>query len=164
MDQVYGFPSEDRNKIKKQRSSDSDKILKHPVKGNVIPTHDDYIESGWLLRVIPKIDHDSQRYGAIITPFPADAITYTYQKIGKLPEELRATMTASPWQIRKALNQTGHRDAIEAAIEAADQDAKDGWLHATIFERLDPLVVSFGAALGLTDVEIDNLFKLAATL
>jgi len=71
----------------------------------------------------------------------------------------------SAWQIRKALNQTGLRASVEAAVAASgDHDLIDGWEFAGEFFRNDPLVVGMGAALGKTDAEMDALFVLAATL
>jgi hypothetical protein len=75
------------------------------------------------------------------------------------------TSACSAWQMRKALNATGLRDAIETAVSASgDQTVKDGWEYATEFERYDPLVLQFGAALGKTDIEMDELFELARGL
>lgn len=79
-------------------------------------------------------------------------------------EELRAGMVVTPWQFRKALNASGKRGQVNAILAQADQDTKDGWEVAQQFERLHPMVVSFGQALGLTDTEMDSLFELAATL
>lgn len=71
----------------------------------------------------------------------------------------------TPWQIRKALNQLGLREVVESAVAASsDQDLKDGWAVATEFNRLSPLVINMGAALGKTDAELDALFTLGASL
>lgn len=72
--------------------------------------------------------------------------------------------TLSAWQIRKALNQMGLRDAVEAAVAAGPQDAKDAWAYANEFERSHPLIESFAQALGKSDEDIDALFTLGATL
>ena len=72
--------------------------------------------------------------------------------------------TLSAWQIRKALNQMGLRDAVEAAVAAGPQDAKDAWAYANEFERGHPLIESFAQALGKSDEDIDALFALGATL
>lgn len=72
--------------------------------------------------------------------------------------------TVSAWQIRKGLNASGLRDAVEAAVAAADQDTQDAWQYAKEFERDHPLVKSLAAGLGKTDTEIDALFALSATL
>jgi len=77
------------------------------------------------------------------------------------PEHIPAV---SAWQIRKALNATGKRGQIEAAIKNASIDVQDGWAVAKEFERHHELVVGLTKALGMTDAEVDAVFKLAATL
>ena len=71
-------------------------------------------------------------------------------------------LTVSAWQIRKALNATGLRALVEAAVLAGPQDLKDAWEYAKEFERANPLVEALGAALGKTSDELDDLFALAA--
>ena len=70
----------------------------------------------------------------------------------------------SPWQIRKALNATGLREAVESAVAAADTTTKDAWQYATSFVRTEPLLDGMAKAMGKTDAEIDALFELAETL
>ncbi len=72
--------------------------------------------------------------------------------------------SVTPWQIRKALNQTGLRSAVEAAVAAGDQDTQDAWAFATEFRRDHPLVTALGAALGKTEAELDAIFVLAGGL
>lgn len=73
--------------------------------------------------------------------------------------------TCTPWQIRKALNAQGLRQAVEAAVAASsDQSLKDGWEFATQFRSDDPFVIALSAALSLTGDQLDDLFALAATL
>ena len=73
-------------------------------------------------------------------------------------------MTASKWQIRKALNATGLRAGVEAAVAAADQDTRDGWDFADEFRRDHPLIAGVALALGKTEAEIDALFALAVSM
>jgi hypothetical protein len=73
-------------------------------------------------------------------------------------------LIVSPWQIRKALNATGLRAAVEAAVALGDITIQDAWNHATEFVRTDPLVSALGYTLGKTDQELDALFELASTL
>lgn len=70
-------------------------------------------------------------------------------------------ISVSAWQIRKALNQTGMRAAVEAYAATADQDTKDGWDKATEFREDDPLLVSAASAL---HADLHALLELAATL
>lgn len=76
----------------------------------------------------------------------------------------KPVLVATPWQIRKALNATRLRDAVEAAVAAGSQDMKDGWEFATEIRRDDPLVITMGEVLGKTSKELDDLFTLAITL
>jgi hypothetical protein len=69
----------------------------------------------------------------------------------------------TPLQIRRALNSSGMREMVEAALLAAPQDARDAWDYATEVKRDDPTLTAMGAALGLAPTQIDNLFTLAAT-
>ena len=73
-------------------------------------------------------------------------------------------VSVTPRQIRQALTRAGLRAAIEAAIAAGDQDTKDWWEFATVFERAHPMVVAMATALGQTERQLDDLFTLAATL
>lgn len=72
--------------------------------------------------------------------------------------------TVSAWQIRKALNQLGWRDDLEAFVAQADLTTKDGWLTAKEFERTDPFVIGAGVVLGKSEEQMDQLFILADTL
>lgn len=78
-----------------------------------------------------------------------------------LPEPIPSI---TPWQIRKALSAVGLRDQVEAAVAASSLEVKDGWQVATVFERHAPLIVEMAAALKLSSKEVDDLFKLGATL
>jgi hypothetical protein len=74
-------------------------------------------------------------------------------------------LKCSAWQMRKALNAAGMRDAIEYAVaNSGDQAVQDGWEYATEFNRYDPFVVQFGVAMGKTEAEMDALFQLGMSL
>lgn len=70
----------------------------------------------------------------------------------------------SAWQIRKALNATGLRQAVEDAVAASDITVQDAWQYSNEFQRFNPLVISLGQALGKTEEELDQVFALAKTL
>lgn len=67
-------------------------------------------------------------------------------------------------QIRIALNQTGLREQVEAAVAAGGQDIKDWWNYANTFERAHPQVIAMATALGVNDEAMDQLWAIAATL
>lgn len=72
--------------------------------------------------------------------------------------------SVSPRQIRQALTRAGLRTSVEAAVAAGDQDLKDWYEFATSFERANPLVAALGAALSVSDAQLDDLWILAGTL
>lgn len=80
------------------------------------------------------------------------------------PEPGPFVLTCSPWQIRKALNATGLRAAVDSAVSGADQTTKDAWEFAQEFRRDNPLITAVANALGKTEAEIDDLFALAVSL
>jgi len=71
--------------------------------------------------------------------------------------------SVSPWQMRRALNQLGLRAMVEAAVAAGDQDARDGWDYALEIRRDNPLLAGMASALGMTNAQLDDLFRLAAS-
>lgn len=66
-------------------------------------------------------------------------------------------------QARLALLAADLLDDVEAMMTQADRAVQIEWEYATVVDRNSPLVVAIGAALGLTDAQIDALFADAAT-
>lgn len=71
--------------------------------------------------------------------------------------------SVTPRQIRRVLNAHGLRAAVEAAVAAAPQDVRDEWEYALEIRRDYPLMTAMAAQLGLTDEQLDDLFRAAAT-
>ena len=69
----------------------------------------------------------------------------------------------TPLQIRRALNASGMRGMVEAALGSAPQDARDAWDYATEIKRDDATLNAMAAALGMTSAQVDDLFRLAAS-
>ena len=72
--------------------------------------------------------------------------------------------SVSPRQIRQALTRAGLRASVEAAVAAGDQDTKDWYEFATEFRRDSTVVTGLGLALGVSDLQLDDLWTLAGTL
>lgn len=71
-------------------------------------------------------------------------------------------------QARRALLSHGLLPQVEQAIAAmpgqAGDEARIDWATATEVQRSWPLVQALGVALGLSDAQLDDLFRLAETL
>lgn len=71
-------------------------------------------------------------------------------------------------QARLALLQNGLLDQVNSAVAAmpgaAGQAARIEWEFSSTVERHRPLVQSLGAALSLSEAQLDQLFNLAASL
>lgn len=82
-----------------------------------------------------------------------------------------ATLTPSPpavsaFQARAAILQMSLLDSVEAimADPATDPMAKLAWDRATEFRRESPTVAAIKPLLGLTDEQLDDLFRFASTI
>lgn len=81
------------------------------------------------------------------------------------PQAQFPRIEVSAWQIRKALNATGLRDAVEQAVAAsASIELKDGWNYAPTFFSDNALTIALGAGLGKTPADMYALFQLASSL
>lgn len=67
-------------------------------------------------------------------------------------------------QAKLALLAQGLLDDADAAISAAGPSAHIEWADRTEFRRDHPLIASIGEALGLSDEQIDDLFRAAGAL
>jgi hypothetical protein len=70
----------------------------------------------------------------------------------------------SPLQARKALTRAGMRGSVDAYVAKLDQDSKDAWEYATVVHRDNPIIAAGAKALALTPAQVDDLFRLGATL
>ena len=85
-----------------------------------------------------------------------------------LPAPLPAPEVVTMRQARLALLQSGLLAQVNTAIAnmpgAAGDTARIEWEFSSTVERNRPLVQSLIGALGLTESQLDDLFRLAATL
>lgn len=80
------------------------------------------------------------------------------------PEPVPAPLSITPLQARRALRAAGLLDAVNGAVALADPDTQDAWEYAIEVRRDNPIIAGMAAALGLTDAQLDDLFRTAATL
>ena len=89
----------------------------------------------------------------------ADRVTRTTTWTLPVPQEVTL------FQARATLRSASLFDAADAAVTAlGDQNATDAWTRASVVLRNSALVNQLGTQLGLTDPEIDDLFRQAETI
>jgi len=86
-----------------------------------------------------------------------------------LPPPAVVIPDVTPRQIRQALIMSGLTlqqitDALDSLSEPTKSMAKIEWEYSISFQRSRPLVVAVGQLLGWTSTQLDDLWKLAATL
>lgn len=73
----------------------------------------------------------------------------------------RAGMVCSRFQAKAALLVADLMPQVEAAIADADDMTQLAWAEAVEFKRNSPTIVTLAAVLGLTDGQVDDLFRAA---
>ena len=93
---------------------------------------------------------------------------YTQAELEQRTEAKRRTTQVSMRQARLALLQAGQLASVEAAIAALPEPQRSAiqieWEYAHVVDRASPWMTAMGAALGLTETDLDGLFELALTL
>ena len=94
--------------------------------------------------------------------------TQTYTGRNFTAEEKRQRMKVTMRQARLALLQQNLLSQVESAIAGMQEPEKSQvsieWEYASTVERTSPWMSTMGAALGLTDEQLDQLFETASTL
>jgi hypothetical protein len=75
-----------------------------------------------------------------------------------------APITVTPAQAKLALFNAGLLDKVEASISTASKPVQIYWANALSFERRNPYILGIAGQLGLTDAQMDDLFKAASAL
>ena len=117
-----------------------------------------HIESG---RFIGRGDAEWSDYLAwLANGGVPEAIPTTIPPISTDPVPLSVTR----FQARAALHLAGLLDDAEAAIAQAHPLSRIAWEHAHVYRRDSPTVISIGQQLGLSEADMDELFKTAASI
>lgn len=114
---------------------------------------------------LPSFDDKTQRVVSADTPEQIGGkwvLPYLVVPHEPVPAPI---VPVSPRQIRQAMTRAGIRQQVEDAIAASnDYDLKDWYEYATEFERGNPAVAQLAAALNISEQQLDDLWRLAATL
>lgn len=78
--------------------------------------------------------------------------------------EWRAAMTVSRFQAMAALLDADLLSQVNVALADAGPLAQLAWAEATEFRRNSPTIAGLASGLGLTDTQVDDLFRAAALI
>lgn len=76
----------------------------------------------------------------------------------------RARLHCTPRQARRALDAAGLLDSVETYIAGAPKSVQIDWEYADVFRRDYGAITTAGAALGLSESQIDDLFTAAMAI
>jgi hypothetical protein len=100
---------------------------------------------------------DAATYATLIAECRAAVVPYV-----EPPEPVPASVT--PFQAKAALLQAGLLDTVLAAVANSSPIAQLAWAEATEFRRTSPTVLALASALGLSESDLDDLFKAASRI
>jgi hypothetical protein len=79
-------------------------------------------------------------------------------------EEVPVPYSISPLQARKALRASGMKTAVDAYVANLPEAEREEWEYATEIRRTNATLLAGAVLLSLTDENLDDLFRLGATL
>jgi hypothetical protein len=87
----------------------------------------------------------------------------------KLEKELLVPKNISPRQAREIIIRIGLFNTVETYINNIEDEterliARNYWEYSEVFERNHPVLLTLVSALGITDEQLDNMFKEASKL
>jgi hypothetical protein len=131
-------------------------IIENGAVANVATAAPDYAaQMGWV-EAPPEVSPGWFYDGAAFTPPPPPE-----------PQPEPVPQTVSRFQARAALHLAGKLTDAEAAVEAAAAEnplIALAWREAVEFKRTSPALNALAGAIGMTPEDVDNLFRLAATI
>lgn len=130
------------------------------------------IENGYSLSEVdepdqPSFDPATQNCALTTVPVLSNGKwTINWEVTEKTSEEKqqyidawRSQTSCTPFQGRMALSNGGYLAQAQALIDQADEKTKVAWEYALVWNRTSAMIESLAGALGLSDVQVDELFK-----
>jgi hypothetical protein len=107
--------------------------------------------------------------GMIAVEMPAEQRDGVWWQVWRLepapkPEPSPVPQSVSPLQARRALRAAQLMEAVEALIADASEEVREAWEYAVEIRRDDATLAVLAAELGMTDAQLDDLFRDAASL
>jgi len=93
--------------------------------------------------------------------FDSDALAYAHHSITPATP---ASTSISPLQARLALLAAGLLDQVEDIVASGDRSTQIAWNNATEFFPDSPLLLGMAQAIGLSQLELEDLFTYARTI
>ena len=122
------------------------------------PQHDEWTQK--LVEVVTETDTEIVHSWNIVE--------LSQEEKDAMQASWRLTVSISNRQARLALKQENLLDQVNAIISSLPEPDKSlietEWEYAAVIERSSPWIGSMTYALGITEEDMDDLFKLAATL
>lgn len=136
----------------------------HP-EGLVIDCEISHPDFGWIPFTAYRGDNEElgrQIHADILAGKAGEISPY----VAPPPQPVPVPASVSRFQARAALLQAGLLVGVEAYMEdpATDPFVRIAWEDAQVFRRNSPTVLSLQPLLGLTDGQLDDLFRFAATI
>ena len=103
-------------------------------------------------------------YALVPSDIAGPSWTYDGEFHPPAPEPVPVPLSITPLQARRALRAAGLLGAVNGAVASADPDIQDAWEYAIEVRRDNPIIAGMAASLGLTEAQLDDLFRQAATL
>ena len=108
---------------------------------------------------------DSYPEGTVEVPLkPGAGYAWIDGQWAEVPVTTPVPQLVSRFQAKGALMQAGLLAQVEAAVAQADPFIQLAWAEAKDFRRDSPAIASISAGLGLTDEQVDDLFRAAALI
>lgn len=94
------------------------------------------------------------------------AVDYTPEELAASLDAWRHSATVSPFQGRAALLHANLLEQVEAMMSqpGVDPKSKLAWQYALVWERTSQLIISLSEQLGLTDEQVDDLYRYGMTV
>lgn len=86
------------------------------------------------------------------------------EEIAQRLQQWRQSASCTPFQGRMALSDANLLTQAQSAVDAADEKTKVAWEYALDWNRTSPMIAALATTLGLSDSQVDDLFRAAVQI
>jgi len=129
----------------------------------------DHPEFGWIPFTASPHDPESEGgralFHEIVAKEPGHVAPYEGPPLEEfMLNEWRQSMRVSAFQAKAMLLQAGYWEDVSAYLAGADPVTQLAWDTAQEFRRLSPTILEIAEVLEISDEQLDDLFRFAATI